>query len=104
MPHKAYGIEWPIYRESKEYQAAKKAEAEATPQCALTEAAHYWPPEALPFAYVIACIDIVLLHSDEASTAYSKAIKALGLPGCQALINMAIIQAPDPFTVEHFGQ
>ncbi|MFC1907448.1 hypothetical protein ACFLW8_05125 [Chloroflexota bacterium] len=66
-----------------------------TPQRVLTGAAHYWPPEALPFAYATACIEIVLLHSPEANIAYYEAIEALELPGCQALIKMANIHGPD---------
>ena len=58
-----------------------------TPQRALTGAAHYWPTEALSFANAAACVDIVLLRSQEASTAYYEALKALELPGCQALIS-----------------
>lgn len=99
MPHKAYGIEWPLYRESKEYLEAKKAKAQVamalTPQRALSEAAHYWPPEALPFAYAVACVDIVLLRSPEASAAYYEVIEALELPGCQLLIGKARIHASD---------
>ena len=58
-----------------------------TPQRALTGAAHRWPTEALPFANAAACVDIVLLRSQEASTAYYETIKALALPGCKALIS-----------------
>ena len=58
-----------------------------TPQRALTGAAHYWALEALSFANAAACVDIVLLRSQEASAAYYEAVKALELPGCQALIS-----------------
>jgi len=58
-----------------------------TPQRTLTGAAHYWPLEALSFANAAACVDIVLLCSKEASTAYYEAVKALESPGCQALIS-----------------
>ncbi|MFC1951586.1 hypothetical protein ACFLYI_00900 [Chloroflexota bacterium] len=37
----------------------------------------------------------MLLRSHEASAAYHEAIKALELPGCQALINIAKAQAPN---------
>jgi hypothetical protein len=94
MPHKYMGVTFPLYQEPK----TKKGPNAPTPQRPLTEAAHYWPPEALPFAYAIACIVIVLRRSHEASAAYYEAIKALELPGCQALINMAKIKAPDTNT------
>jgi len=58
-----------------------------TPQRTLTKAAHYWPTEALSFANAAACVDIVLLRSQEANTAYYETVKALELPGCQALIS-----------------
>ena len=34
-----------------------------TPQRTVTGAAHYRPTESLSFAYAVACVDIVLLHS-----------------------------------------
>ena len=48
-----------------------------TPQRTLTGAAHYWPTEALSFANAAACVDIVLLRSQKATTAYYAAVKAL---------------------------
>ena len=99
MPHKAYGIEWPLYQESKEYLEAKKAKTKGvmalTPQSALSEAAHYWPPEALPFAYAVACVDMVLVRSPETSAVYHEVLRALELPGCQLLIGEARIHASD---------
>ncbi|MFC2067745.1 hypothetical protein ACFLTP_01850 [Chloroflexota bacterium] len=49
--------------------------------------AHHWPTDALSFAYAKDLVEIVLLRSQEASTAYNEAVKALELPGCQALIS-----------------
>jgi hypothetical protein len=68
------GVEFPIYNEPK--------------------AKLYWPPEALPFACAKYCVDIVLKYSQAASEAYYEAVKALELPGCQALIREANTNAP----------
>ena len=91
MPHKAYGINWPIYQEPKT-KLGRQAPTNnlPTPQRALTETTLFWPPEALPFAYALACVDIVLLRSPEAEAAYHRAIKVLELPGNQALLRDAI--------------
>jgi len=70
-------------------------ELRTLPQRTLTDAAHYWPPEALPFARALACVDIVLLRSEEAGAIYCEAVKALELPGCQALISQAKEHASD---------
>lgn len=92
MPHIYKGVKWPLFQEPETKEARVTT---ATPQRALTKTALSWPPEALPFAYSIACIDIVLQRSQEANAAYYEAINALELPGCQALITKAKVQAPD---------
>ena len=92
MTHKYMGVDFPLYQEPKTKAAGPTA---PTSQHILTDTALRWPPEALPFACATACVQIVLLRSHEASAAYSEAIKALELPGCQALIKKAKIKAPD---------
>lgn len=96
MPHIYKGVTFPLYQEPETKTVGRPAAP--IPQRALTKTQLNWPPEALPFAYAIACIDIVSQHSREASVAYYEAIEALELPGCQALIKMAKIQAPDTNT------
>jgi len=48
----------------------------------LGDAGHYWPPEALPFAYALGCIQIVLLNG-KVDKPYIEAKEAWGLPDCK---------------------
>jgi len=90
MPRKTNVI-WPLFQEPKTKVGGRDA-AFTLPrhQRVLTETALYWPPEALPFARAWACVQIALLRSSEANTAFNKALRALELPGCQALLHNAI--------------
>ena len=47
----------------------------------LTDAAHYWPTESLPFARALACTQVVLLHG-KADKPFVEAKDAWGLPDC----------------------
>lgn len=82
MPHKAFGVEWPIYQ---------KKTVPGAPQTALGDEAHYWTP----FGYAVALVDIVLLRSQEAAAAFNEAAKSWDLPGCQAILVEAKGNAPD---------
>lgn len=48
----------------------------------LSDAAHYWTPDSLPFAYALACTQIVLLHG-KADKQYHEAKEAWALQDCQ---------------------
>jgi len=52
----------------------------------LSRETHHWPLESLEFAYAVACVEIVLLHSDKANTIYNEIREAWELPGCRDLI------------------
>jgi hypothetical protein len=91
MPHKFWGVEFPLFQEPKAKAKSLKTPA---PQNIQTKGAFYWPQEALPFACATACVQIVLQHSRKARAAYYEAIKALESPGCQDLINEAEVQTP----------
>lgn len=52
----------------------------------LDQEAHYWPFESLEYAYAIACVEIVLLHSEKASQIYHDIVRAWELPDCRSLI------------------
>jgi hypothetical protein len=88
MPHKFWGVEFPLYQEPK---AKEKSRKEAAPRKAKTEGALYWPEEALPFARGMALVQIVLQHSWEARAAYHEAINALELPGFASCISFATV-------------
>lgn len=61
----------------------------------LGEAHNYYSKEAEEYGGIPAALtDIVLLHSQEASEAWQKAVKALFLPGCQSLLGQASVHAP----------
>ncbi len=46
---------------------------------------HYWPREALPMAYAMACVEVVAQHSERAGLIFREIIDAWGRPGLQAM-------------------
>lgn len=56
----------------------------------LTGAINYWPSEALGFTHTMACVDIVLLRSDEANAIYREIVQACELPGYQAMLEVML--------------
>jgi hypothetical protein len=60
----------------------------------LSDKAHYWPTESLPFAYALACTQIVILHG-KADKVFNEAKEAWGLPDCQAAAEGIIINILD---------
>ena len=48
----------------------------------LSTGAFYHLPESLEYYYAVACVEIVLLHSDKANTIYREIVRAWDLPGC----------------------
>ena len=61
MPHKAFGIDWPIYRET-ETKASGRDKPFTLPKSPQLKTApwYYWPPQALPFAHAWDLVEIVL--------------------------------------------
>jgi hypothetical protein len=59
----------------------------ATRQGLLSQEARHWPGEVLEFAYAVACLEIVLLHSDKANSIYNEIVRAWNLPGCQTVMD-----------------
>ena len=101
MPHKAYGIEWPIYQEPKtKVDGRATAFTLPTPQRTLIDTALYWPPEALPFAYVWAFINIALLRSPVANAAYYEAVKALDMLNIKIWIDGSNVEITGTIPVE----
>lgn len=70
------------------YDARRKTliDERATRKGLLDQEAHHWPFESLGFAYAVACLDIVLLHSDKANAIYREIVKGWELSGCQAIL------------------
>lgn len=66
----------------------KKALIDKRAKCnsLLSQGALYWPNESLEFAHAVACLEIVLLLSDEANRIFNEIVKSWELPGCQALM------------------
>ncbi|MDP2729313.1 MAG: hypothetical protein Q8O55_02365 [Dehalococcoidales bacterium] len=47
-----------------------------------SDGAHYWTADSLPFAYAMACVQVVILHG-KAEKQYHKVVEAWALPDCQ---------------------
>jgi hypothetical protein len=56
----------------------------------LTDKAHYWPVESLPFAYAMACVQVVILHG-KADKQYQEAKEAWGLPDCVSVAEGIVV-------------
>ena len=46
---------------------------------------HYWASASLPFAYAMACVEIVSKSSEKAAVIYNEIIEAWGEPGIKAV-------------------
>jgi len=55
----------------------------------VSEGISYWPATSLKYGYAMACLEIVLLRSDEANTVYHDIVQSWSLPGCQAVCETA---------------
>lgn len=49
--------------------------------------ARYYPPEAMPFILCVACVGMVLEHSEKAMDLYDKVIECHDLPGCRKILD-----------------
>lgn len=87
MTHEAYGVKWPLYQEPKTVQPKS-----SKPEPSLSDGALLrWPNEAMPFPYALACLDIVLLRSEEACNSYREILNKLDLPGCDSLLSDMVV-------------
>lgn len=72
----------------------------------LGKAINYWLRESLIFAHAMACVEIVLLRSDEANAVYRDIVNSWGLPGCQEICNATLPHIPNilpkPLLVDEF--
>jgi len=57
--------------------------------------AHRWPVEAVPMAYAMACIEVVLEESERAASVYKDLVSAYDRPGLQTLDNQIISAISD---------
>lgn len=101
MPHKAFGIEWPLFRESKEYQEEKKTKARLALQSAPSNTRskvvsfdRVYAPTKTPLGrrplyliYAGAIVDAILeLYPGASNNLYSQIVTQWSNPDCQAVI------------------
>ena len=111
MPHKALGVEWPIYRESEEYKEAKKAKArlalQRTPSNTRSKLVSFdkvyapikTPLERIPL-YVIydaAIIDAILELYHASNDLYSQIVMQWNNPDCQMVFGRL---KAEPFNIQ----
>ena len=56
---------------------------------------HYWTLASLPFAYAMACVEVVSKSSENAASIYSQIIESWGKPGVKALYEELSAEIPD---------
>ena len=56
--------------------------------------AHYYPPETMPFVICVACLNVVLEHSEKARKLYDKVMECHELTGCQEMLEKLEVVIP----------
>jgi hypothetical protein len=56
---------------------------------------HYWALASLPFAYAMACVEVVSRNSGKAEAIYRQIIQAWGKPGVKAMYEAILSEIPD---------
>ena len=59
------------------------------------ESPHRWPSDSLPFAYAMACVEVVAEKSEKAGEIYHQIIEAWGNPKLRSLGESVIAEIPD---------
>jgi len=49
--------------------------------------AYYWAEASLPFAYALACVEVVCKSSEKAGVVYNKIVEAWSAPGMKVLFD-----------------